>query len=552
MVGTVGPERARARGGAPVPERPGAAADGACTGTSLGCTGEVLAGLRLRAGPGRRASASTPGRSTTGCSTRGRAARRPVLLPRRPHRRRRASRCSRAVAGRGAVRDAPGCSSCRSTRSTSSAAADAARRRPRRCCSSRTCSAFWLTGAVGAERTNASTTQLSTSARAPGRPRWPSGSAYRRGSCRRCASPATSSGRCCPRSRRRPGCRGHAGGRGRSHDTASAVVGVPFADRDGAAYISSGTWSLVGVELDEPVLTEEAPARPNFTNEGGVDGTIRFLRNVMGLWLLSETMRTGSAGRADDLRGAARRGGRGCRRSARSSTSTTRAFLPPGDMPARIAAACRGDRAAAARRPRRDRALHPRQPRAGLPARGRGRPARSRGRDVDVVHVVGGGARNALLCQLTADACGLPVLAGPVEATALGNVLVQARALRRAICADLAAMRALVARDPRPASLRAVGREPSRATRRRGPAEPRTVQGERMRVALMVTCVNDAMFPDTGQGGRDAAAPARRRRRVPGRRRPAARSRWSTPATSTRRCRWCATSSRRSRGTTRW
>ena len=205
-----------------------------------------------------------------------------------------------------------------------------------------------------------------------------------------------------------------------SHDTASAVVGVP-ASSDRFAYISCGTWSLVGVELDRPVLTEES-RRANFTNEGGVDGTIRYLRNVMGLWPLQECMR--SWGRSD----VAALLGDAAREPAFVSVIDLDdpAFLPPGDMPARIAAACRASGQPV-----------PESPAAtvrcivdslALAHRRAVRAAQElSGRHVDAVHIVGGGALNELLCQLTADACDLPVLAGPVEATALGNLLVQAR-----------------------------------------------------------------------------------------------------------------------------
>ena len=211
-----------------------------------------------------------------------------------------------------------------------------------------------------------------------------------------------------------------------SHDTASAVVGIP-ADGDRFAYIACGTWSLVGVELAAPVLTDASRAA-NFTNEGGVDGRIRYLRNVMGLWLLSESIRTWE----------------------RSGTPVTLAelllqaaalpdggpvidpdgpqFLPPGDMPARIADACRDtgqpvpDGAAALTRCILDSL-------AAAYARTVDDAVRLSGRPVAVVHLVGGGSRNELLCRLTARATGLPVMAGPVEGTALGNVLVQGRAL---------------------------------------------------------------------------------------------------------------------------
>ncbi len=225
-----------------------------------------------------------------------------------------------------------------------------------------------------------------------------------------------------------------------SHDTASAVAAVPAATEK-FAYISSGTWSLVGIELDEPVLTD-ASREANFTNEIGVDGTIRYLRNVTGLWLLQECQR---AWGIDDVAGLL----------AEAATLPTRAivnandprFLPPGDMPTRIAAACDEtgqpvpetpaqftrcilDSLAAAYRTAIDDA------------------ARLTRRRTDIVHIVGGGSRNELLCQLTADTCGRPVIAGPVEATALGNILVQARA-HGAVTGGLAEMRDLVRRTQR-------------------------------------------------------------------------------------------------------
>jgi sugar (pentulose or hexulose) kinase len=225
-----------------------------------------------------------------------------------------------------------------------------------------------------------------------------------------------------------------------SHDTASAVVGVPAAN-DRFAYISSGTWSLAGVELETPVLTEDA-RRANFTNEGGVDGTIRFLRNVMGLWLLQESQRTwAAAGVSADLPTLLAEAA-GVPQFATVVDVDDPAFLAPGDMPTRIAEASRTtgqpepDNPAVTVRCILD-SLAIAHRRAVRQAQGLS------GRDVEIVHVVGGGARNALLCQLTADACGLPVLAGPVEGTALGNVLVQARTLGAPL-PDLAAMRALL------------------------------------------------------------------------------------------------------------
>jgi rhamnulokinase len=209
-----------------------------------------------------------------------------------------------------------------------------------------------------------------------------------------------------------------------SHDTASAVVGVPAAS-DRFAYISCGTWSLVGVELEKPVLTEASRAA-GFTNELGVDGTVRYLHNVMGLWLLQECQRTWAAAGlpadlADLLAAAAQVQG-----FPAVVDADDPAFLAPGDMPARIAAAC----SRTGQTPPQSQTETVRCILDSLALAYRRtvrRAADLSGREVEVVHVVGGGARNTLLCQLTADACGVPVLAGPVEAAALGNALVQAR-----------------------------------------------------------------------------------------------------------------------------
>lgn len=240
-----------------------------------------------------------------------------------------------------------------------------------------------------------------------------------------------------------------------SHDTASAVVAVP-ARRDDFAYVSCGTWSLVGVELDTPVLTEASRAA-NFTNEAGVDGTVRYLRNVMGLWVLSESLRTWGdaglpAGLPDLLAAAARLPG-----LTTVVDVDAPDFLPPGDMPARIAAAAErtgqtppSSQAATVRCVLDSLALAYR--------RAVRQAVELSGRDVSVVHLVGGGVRNTLLCRLTADATGLPVVAGPVEGAALGNVLVQARAagVLRGGLADLRAVGArgldLVRYEPDPSA----------------------------------------------------------------------------------------------------
>jgi rhamnulokinase len=211
-----------------------------------------------------------------------------------------------------------------------------------------------------------------------------------------------------------------------SHDTASAVVAVPAAG-DRFAFISSGTWSLVGLELPEPVLSEESRLA-NFTNEGGVDGTIRYLRNVMGLWMLSETLRNwelqGSAVRLGEILAAAAEVPDG----GPVVDADDLAFLPPGDMPSRIEEACRNSGQPVPQgRPALARCIL--DSLAAAYARAIDNATTLAGREVDVVHVVGGGARNQLLCRLTSAATGRPVIAGPVEATALGNALVQARAV---------------------------------------------------------------------------------------------------------------------------
>lgn len=210
-----------------------------------------------------------------------------------------------------------------------------------------------------------------------------------------------------------------------SHDTASAVVGVPAVDRP-YAYVSSGTWSLVGVELEKAMLTE-ASREANFTNEGGVDGRVRFLRNEGGLWLLQESLRVwGDAGEPVDqdtlLAEAA-----GLEPGGPVVDVDRPEFIPPGDMPARIRAAC-VDSGQPAPESRAALVRCILDSLAAAYARTVGEAADLAGYPVETIHIVGGGCQNELLCQLTADLGGLPVLAGPVEATAVGNLVVQARA----------------------------------------------------------------------------------------------------------------------------
>jgi rhamnulokinase len=232
-----------------------------------------------------------------------------------------------------------------------------------------------------------------------------------------------------------------------SHDTASAVVGVPMTE-PGAAYVSSGTWSLVGVELDRPVLTEES-REANFTNEGGVDGKIRYLRNVMGMWLLSESMRSWEReGQSMELTALLAQ--------AAAINSPVPIFdanhpslLPPGDMPKRIAKLCLEADAAPPASPA-EFARSILESLAEAYATAIEDAERLSGSRINTVHIVGGGSQNTLLCQLTANRTRRQVLAGPVEATAVGNVLIQGRA-SGLVEGVLPELRALIARTFPPA-----------------------------------------------------------------------------------------------------
>src|SRR5262245_57001899 len=210
-----------------------------------------------------------------------------------------------------------------------------------------------------------------------------------------------------------------------SHDTASAVVAVPATTRD-FVYISSGTWSLVGVEVGEPHLGIEAQ-RANFTNEGGVDGRIRLLRNVTGLWLLEESLRSWrEQGMNHDLvrllaDGAALPAG-GPVFDVDDPSLTT-----PGDMPVRIARVAEATDGRAPRSPVETVRCIVDSLALAYVATARD-AARVGNVDLREIHIVGGGSQNALLCGLTAELADVPVTAGPVEATALGNVVVHARA----------------------------------------------------------------------------------------------------------------------------
>ena len=227
-----------------------------------------------------------------------------------------------------------------------------------------------------------------------------------------------------------------------SHDTASAVAGVPLRPDRRGVYISCGTWSLVGCEVVAPNTSSEA-LHANVTNELGVNGTVRLLKNVTGLWLLEECRRTWAArGRpitAAELTAAADAvpGGRSV------IDPDDPRFATPGDMPARIADYCRETGQPVPESPEEltrtildSLALTWRRTVATI--------ERVAGFEADVIHLVGGGSSIPLLRELCASACGRPVLAGPAEATVAGNVIVQA--IASGALADLAEGRRLVER----------------------------------------------------------------------------------------------------------
>jgi rhamnulokinase len=226
------------------------------------------------------------------------------------------------------------------------------------------------------------------------------------------------------------------------HDTASAVAAVPTAAAD-FIYLSSGTWSLMGVETKDPVITEQSLAC-DFTNEGGVNGTFRLLKNIMGLWLLQESRRhwarAGTSYSYDELTQMA---SEAPVFGALVAVNDER-FLPPGDMVRRIQTFCRATgqvvpntRGEVIRCILESLALEYRWVAERLDELVAG--------PLPTIHIIGGGSRNELLNQFAANATGRTVLAGPVEATAIGNVLVQAMALGH--LGNLSEARALVRRS---------------------------------------------------------------------------------------------------------
>ncbi len=211
------------------------------------------------------------------------------------------------------------------------------------------------------------------------------------------------------------------------HDTASAVAAVPgSAGPEQWCYISSGTWSLMGVELPEPLINDKS-LKYNYTNEGGVGGTIRFLKNIMGLWLVQECRRQWAReGREHSYAELTRMADESD--ALVSLIDPDHApFASPGEMPKKIADFCRATNqpapegiGATVRCCLDSLALTYRKTLEGLED--------ILGKKIGVIHIVGGGTQNELLNQMTADACGRSVITGPVEATAIGNILVQAMA----------------------------------------------------------------------------------------------------------------------------
>lgn len=225
-----------------------------------------------------------------------------------------------------------------------------------------------------------------------------------------------------------------------SHDTAAAIAGIPFGNRDKEAYISSGTWSLVGVETDAPVTTAAALAA-NVTNELGVEGTVRVLKNVTGMWILEECRRTwrdeGVKYEMSELLKLAN--------AAKGFTTlidpNDPLFAPPGGMPERIAAYCR-ERGLTSPVSHGEYAICILNSLAHAYKKTLDEISAVTGRTIELVHILGGGSQNDLLNQLTADICRITVKTGPVEATLFGNIAVQA--ISAGVVKNLSEARALI------------------------------------------------------------------------------------------------------------
>ena len=298
---------------------------------------------------------------------------------------------------------------------------------------------FWLTGEKANEFTNSTTTQCYNS----NEKRWADEMLARLGIPTRIFQPVTLPGTVLgqvrPRLTEETACGQIPVLAVGSHDTASAVAAVPAED-DNFIYISSGTWSLIGIETIQPIVTP-ASLNYNMTNEGGVSGTIRFLKNIMGMWLLQECRRewahAGKNYSYDDLTRLAEEAP--ALKSLICPGDTF--FLAPGNMVGRIQDYCQRSGQPI---PQTDgEVVRCILQSLALEYRRNAETLRElSGKSLPVIHIIGGGSRNRLLNQFTADATGCTVAAGPVEATAIGNVIIQAMALGQV--ASLAEGRALI------------------------------------------------------------------------------------------------------------
>ncbi len=226
------------------------------------------------------------------------------------------------------------------------------------------------------------------------------------------------------------------------HDTGSAVAAVP-AENERFAYLSSGTWSLMGIELPEPVITDETYAL-NFTNEGGVDSTARLLKNITGMWLLEQCRAAWAREGKEYSYPEIMRLTEAAAPSAAVIDPDAAEFAAPTDMPQAIRDWCAAHGLAV---PADDAAMMRLifDSLAAKYAEVLGKLQTLAPFRIEALHVIGGGAQNELLNRMTAQACGIPVVAGPSEATALGNVMVQARAA--GLVGTLAEMRSFIRRS---------------------------------------------------------------------------------------------------------
>ncbi|MCZ6632634.1 MAG: FGGY-family carbohydrate kinase, partial [bacterium] len=210
------------------------------------------------------------------------------------------------------------------------------------------------------------------------------------------------------------------------HDTGSAVAAVPMTDPQNSVYISCGTWALLGAEIKEPAITPKSLAN-NFTNEGGVCNTFRFLKNISGLWMVQECKRIwAQSGQNFSWAQLIQMASKSPALISLADPDHA-AFLTPGDMPARIRTACEQSGQPV---PETEGAVI-RAALESLALKCRlvlGQLEDSLEQTTDRIHIVGGGIQNTLLCQFIANATDKTVLAGPIEATALGNILLQAMA----------------------------------------------------------------------------------------------------------------------------